>query len=442
MSQDERPYAEKTMRLLILWLTILTVLLTACEGVSPPVETPLQLVTSEPTQYSPSPQVTLQSSPITVTPPEPETLRLWLPPQFDPAAETPAAALLQARLDEFSERRGVNLVVRIKAVSGAGGLLDSLTTTSAAAPSVLPDLVVLPRDLLETAALKGLLHSYDNHTVVLDATDWYVYSQELARIQDSIYGLPFAGDALLLAYNQKAIPTPPVDWGMTLTSKLPLIFPASDPQALFTITMYQANQGVVRDEQGRPFLDPMVLSEVLSFYSGARGVGVMPERLAQYQSDQQVWEEFLEQRANMVIAWSSSYLSSHPEDASIAPIPTPDGSPFTLATGWVWALAARQEEHNELAVELAEFLTDSQFLANWTVEIGYLPVRSSALDGWSNASLKALLDQIAISAHLYPLSDILSGIDAPLQQAVVQVLKGQNDPVTAAQAAAASLTGP
>jgi len=430
------------MRLPILWLTILAVLMTACEGISPPVETPLQLATSKPTQYPPSPQVTMQSSPVSPTPPELETLLLWLPPQFDPAAGTSASGLLQARLDEFSERRGVNLVVRIKAVSGVGGLMDSITTTSAAAPSALPDLVALPRDLLETAALKGLLHSYGGQSVVLDATDWYVYSQELARVQDSIYGLPFAGDALLLAYHQNAVSVPPVDWAMTLTSNWPLVFPASDPQALFTITMYLANHGAVSDDTGRPFLDSLVLSEVLTFFSGARGVGVMPDRLVQYQSDQQVWEEFLEQRANLVIAWSSSYLSSQPVDASIAPIPTPDGTPFTLATGWVWALAARQEEHYELAVELAEFLTDSQFLAKWTAEMGYLPVRSNALDGWSDASLQALLDQIAISAHSYPLSDILSGVDTPLQQAAVQVLKEQNDPVTAAQAAAASLTGP
>ena len=168
----------------------------------------------------------------------------------------------------------------------------------------------------------------------------------------------------------------------------------------------------------------------------------MPDRLVQYQSYQQVWEEFLEQRADLIVAWSSSFLSSRPSDASIAPIPTPDGKPFTLSTGWVWALVARQEEQYELAVELAEFLVESQFLERWIVEIGYLPVRSSALDGWSDVPLKALLDQIAISAHLYPSSDILSGINSPMQQATIQVLKDQYDPVTAAQAAAASLTVP
>jgi multiple sugar transport system substrate-binding protein len=430
------------MRMHIIRLTVLVMFVTACGGLLPPVDTPLRVVTVAPTQVLPSPQVTTQFPSNSPTPPETTTLRLWLPPQFDPAADTKAGGLLKSRLDQFAKRRGINLSVRVKAINGAGGLMESLTTTSAVAPSALPDLVALPRDLLETAALKGMLHSYDNKTTILDEKDWYVYSHELARVQDSIYGLPFAGDALLLVYDRKAVPVPPVDWATTLTSGWPLVFPASDPNALFTITMYQADQGIVRDEQGRPVLDAAILADVLTFYSGALGVGVMPDRLAQYQSDQQVWEEFLEHQSNLAIAWSSSYFSNQTLEAGIAPIPTPDGTPFTLATGWVWALAARHGENYELAVELAEFLVDKQFLTDWTVEAGYVPVRSSALVGWSDASLRTILDQIAGSAHAIPSYDILTGIDTPIQQAVVQILKGQNDPVSAAQAAAVSLTGP
>jgi ABC-type glycerol-3-phosphate transport system substrate-binding protein len=430
------------MRYQVIGLTILAAFIAACVIIPSPVETPLHLATLKPVQNTPSLSLTRETSPVTPILPETETLRIWLPPQFDPASDTPAGKMLQSHLEEYRQRRGVNLEVRIKTVSGLGGLMDSLSTTSAAAPSALPDLIALPRDLLETATLKGLLHSYNGLTTILDAADWYVYSQELARVQDSIFGLPFAGDALIQAYDQNTISTPPADWAMTLTSGWPLLFPASDPQSLFTIAMYQADHGVLVNEQGRPFLDSKPLSEVLTFYSSARGLGVMPENLTQFQSYQQVWDEFLAHRANLVIVWSSSYLSNQLMESSIAPIPTPDGGSFTLASGWVWALAARQEEHYELAVELAEFLTEEQFLANWTGEIGYLPVRSSSLVGWSDASLQTILNQISTSAHLIPSSVFLSGIDTSLQQAVVQILKGQNDPVTAAQSAASSLTEP
>jgi len=430
-----------------LFLIILTVVSAACSGIYLQQETPISnpnttQADSLSLTESSFPPVTQPSS-ITISPaPKESTLRIWLPPQFNPSDESPAGELLLARLDEFSKRREVEVEIRIKANSGTGGILDSLTTASSAAPLSLPDLVAIPRDLLEIASLKGLLHSLDDQTTALDSPDWYEYSKDLARLQGSIFGLPFAGDALILAYHPQAIPEPPVNWSGVLTINRPFIFFASDPQALFTIAMYQANQGAVRDEQSRSSLDSKVLNEVLTFYFGARGVGVMPDFLTQYQDDQQVWEDLLENRADLVVNWASLYLNNQLESIAIAPIPTPAGAPYTLATGWVWAVAAHQGEDYSLAVELAEFLTDDQFLVTWSASAGYLPVRPSTLEGWTDTSLQLILNQIALSAALYPTSDELSVIAPPLQQAVIQVLKGQVEPFDAAQAAAESLSSP
>ncbi|HEX9012650.1 MAG TPA: hypothetical protein VF813_04005, partial [Anaerolineaceae bacterium] len=75
---------------------------------------------------------------------------LWLPPQFDPAADTEAGRLLKDRLQAFGKQEpGVNIDVRIKASSGPGGLLESLTAASAAAPDAVPSLVALSRSDLE-----------------------------------------------------------------------------------------------------------------------------------------------------------------------------------------------------------------------------------------------------------------------------------------------------
>ena len=81
-------------------------------------------------------------------------VRIWLTPEFDPEGKGTASGLLKARLEEFAaENPEVRLEVRVKAVDGSGGLLDSLVAANAAAPLVLPDLVLLPRPLLESAAL-------------------------------------------------------------------------------------------------------------------------------------------------------------------------------------------------------------------------------------------------------------------------------------------------
>lgn len=435
------------MKLLLYISLILLMMSAACSGVATITPLPAPENTpSLPATLQPQGETTpLPSS--TNTPGGPLTLRVWLPPQFDPALDTPASELLRQRLEEFTRQRSrLVLDVRIKAPYGPGGLLDSLTTASAAAPQSTPDLIALPRDALETAALKGLLYPYNAMTQVMKDEDWYDYAYELASIQDSIYGLPFAGDAMLLAYHSATVEEPPQDWSAALETKQPLVFPAADPQALYTLGLYRSLGGAIQDELGKPALDPIALTEVLTYYAEAERAGVMSAALTQYQSDDQVWAAFQENRAPMAITWGSRYLNfirdAPAGNHALAPTPTLDGTPYTLATGWVWSLSAKDSERQRIAVELAEFLTESAYLAAWTEVAGYLPPRPSALQQWSRQDLALVLDQIAKSAHALPSADILVGLSKPLWQAVIDVLREQADPLAAAQEATASLSAP
>jgi maltose-binding protein MalE len=165
---------------------------------------------------------------------------------------------------------GIEVEVRVKALSGTGGLLDSLVTTSAAAPQAMPDVVALSRVDLEAAALKGLLHTYSGPTDIQDGPDWYDYARQLAQIQNSVYGLPFAGDVGLLVYRPESIPVPPTDWSALLQNQAPFIFAAGDSDSIFTLTLYQARTGAIQDSQGQPYLEAAQLEEVLNFYAEAR----------------------------------------------------------------------------------------------------------------------------------------------------------------------------
>jgi ABC-type glycerol-3-phosphate transport system substrate-binding protein len=205
---------------------------------------------------------------------------------------------------------------------------------------------------------------------------------------------------------------------------------------------YQSRDGAIRDDEGRPYLEQETLTEVLTFYQEAELVEMMPYWLTQYQDDEQVWTTFEEGRADMVVTWMSNYFLSEEEGIAMAAVPTSDGAPFTLARGWVWALSTNQDPRKELAIELAEFLTENNFLASWNQAAGYLPPRPSSVRTWTNDELKIITSQIANSATLMPSSDIVTSLGGPLQQATVQVLKKQEEPLSAAQNAAASLTAP
>jgi multiple sugar transport system substrate-binding protein len=364
-------------------------------------------------------------------------IRIWLPPEFDPEGNSPASGLLKARLDEFTtENPEVRLEVRIKDLNGPGGLLESLAAANVSAPLTLPDLVLLPRPLLESAALKGLLTPFDGLTNIMDDRNWFDYARQLSRLKASTYGLPFAGDAMVLAYHPSLIEATPYNFDSLLPLSEELLFPASDPQALYTLGIYQDGGGSLQDEQGRPYLDKTILTKVFEFEQQASLAGVMPYWLTQYSNDEQVWEAFSGDQFPMAISWASTYMKNKPgtgDDLSMSPIPTWDGSPFTLADGWSWALAGRDPERRLQSVKLAEFLLENEFMAAWSSAAGYLPPRADALQGWEDASLHQIIEQISYSAQLVPPADLVSSLGPALEQAVVEVLKAESDPQTAAQ---------
>jgi multiple sugar transport system substrate-binding protein len=407
-----------------------------------PTNTPVEPTTPGTLEATPEEQSTIESnSPTeTPTPPGPLTLRIWLPPEFNPESGTPAGDLLKARLEEFAARKpDIKIDVRVKDLYGTGGILDTLVTANDAAQLALPDLVILPADILESGASQGILYPFDNLSSSLDDTDWFAFARSIARVKGRTYGLPFAADAMIQAVRPEIITEPSIAWSSLLEGTNPLIFPAADPNAFFTLAMYLANKGSITDQEGKPTLDEEPLVEVLTFYQQANTTGIMPFWLTTYQLDEQAWEGFSEARADQVITWVSRYLANFSPEFDATTIPTPDGTPFTLGKGWVWALTSPNPAHHASSVLLAEFLTESEFLANWTEAMGLLPTRPSALQSWQNGTLAAQLEPAARSLNPLPGEEILSILGPILQKATVDLLKDQSQPIDAARTAVESL---
>lgn len=393
-----------------------------------------ETVTVEPTATRPS----LPPTPTTV----PE-LTLWLPPEFNPASGTAAGDLLAARLKTFSEEHGgVIIKVRVKAASGSGNLLESLNAASGAAQNAVPGVLALQRADLEVAAIKGLIYPLDGASTAIDESDWYDYSRELAMVQGATFALPFAGDALVIAYRPGRVVAVPADLDALYRLSQPVAFPAGDNQALFVLSLYQSLDGAVEDSQRRPTLQPEILSRIFQIISDGEQRGIFPVWLSQYENNAQVWQAYEDQRVNALVTWASSYLAELPPDTAAVAIPSIDDTPQALATGWGWAVADPDPERRKLSIALAEYLADGSFLAKWTEAAGYLPTRPSAMAGWSNQSLKTVLSPVAISARARPSAEVLSGLGPVLKEALIKVMKQESDPTQAAQAAAERLVIP
>lgn len=422
------------MKKIMVGLFILVILLANC------AQSPIQETNSTPEPPSTPTDSLIPTQESTQSAPEPTILRLWVPPQFDPASDTPSGNLLQERLEQYTAQRpDIRIETRVKASSGSGGLLDSLSSANAAAPMVVPDLILLPRSSLEVAALKGLLFPYDGLTSTLNDSDWYPYAQELGQLQTSTFGLPFAGNALVSLYRPSEIEMPATDWLSALEVGQPIAFPAAEEEAYFPLAEYLSTGAPIQDADGRPFLDIAALTDVLNFFQEAESAGVMPFWLTQFTNDEQSLEAYTENQVNTTVTWINRYLSTLPGDTAAAPIITQDGTPFTLASGWVWALSNPQTERHAVSVDLAEFLTDSGFLSEWSETAGYLPPRASALEGWSNVALRNLVTKVVESARLIPSNEVMAVFGPALNQATVAILKQQSTPARAATEAIESI---
>ena len=70
-------------------------------------------------------------------------------------------------------------------------------------------------------------------------------------------------------------------------------------------------------------------------------------------------------------------------------------------------------------------------MSEWTHELGYLPTRPQALDGWEGDELKTSIDEVLQSAHPMPADDVVSIVGPILQGALVRVFNGEQPEVVA-----------
>ena len=371
------------------------------------------------TTPTPEPDGTETARPAT----EPRILRVWLPPQFDPNAETASANLLKQRLADFeAQHPGVEIEVRVKAEEGEANMLNALSVTSMAAPSALPDLVALSRPALEAAALKGLLHPIDGLSTTLQDPNWYGYARQLGQIENIGYGLPFAGNVFALVYRSELAKF--TNWEEILASEALLSFPAGDPQGLVGLALYVSGGGEIVTPQGSPILDQDVLTRVLTLIEDGLGASMLSPSLAIVGTDSQALQLYRDRNANMVITWASNYRPV--SDEYIMPLPGLDETPYSFATGWMWSLAGSNAENQALAVELAEYLIADEFIGEWTREAGYLPTRPSSVDG-QDPTIAGLIE----SAKPIPSNDVLSVLGQLMQDALIRVLNGERPAVVA-----------
>jgi len=390
------------------------------------------------------PQITMTNTPESVFFQDSRRgLRIWLPPQFDPNNDRLANQLLRDRLQAFYEQfSNLPIEIRLKAEDGPGGMLEALTAASEAAPLALPDLVLLPRKLVTPLAQSGILHPLDGYTQLAEEQKWYPYALQIATVENTTFGIPFVGDALLLAYPKSIATELPLNWNDWLVSRYTLGFAAADSQAPVMLALYLQAGGEILNAQGKPILEEAVLAELLENISYAYRQGKLPAWVTQAEDDQMVVQSLADGKIDSGYLWGSSFLNRNLQDWRVSAGFLANKTSLTLANGWIWASTSPLPDQIGISFQLATYLSQAEFLAPFSQAMGYLPTRSDAFSLWQSSELTKDLDTISQLAQGLPASTISDPIGAALRNAVLAVTKDRVPPKQAAADAVTNLNKP
>lgn len=414
-----------------LLLAVLLFSLAACEAIKSldfPWEEPAGVPTKTP--VLPTPTATLKISPtpeateITPTAISRETrLVLWLPPEFDPEADNEAARLLKSRLQRFARANAIEVDVRLKSSTGSSNVIESLITTSGAAPDNLPALALLRKQDLDSAYARGLVYSNEALLTLANSLDLYGFAREAVSFDGESFGIGLFGDPLIMTYQARSNQAPNDDWYAIHENFGRLGFAADDPQGRFLLLLYLAAGGETRDTQNHLILQKEPLERALQVLKDTAEAQHMSPAVPEMQTSSAVWQGFAEWRldtavmpASVVLKMTSSDLTGYPEPAFTQPA-------FSLTEAWVLAITNPNEAQQTLAIKLIQELSDTSFLTKWSEALNYVPALPVALGSWTNVTLKPSLEKTMNVARLYPRDETINSLGPVLRNATLMIVR-------------------
>ncbi len=431
----------------LLFLACVTAIgLAGCQGANTPTAGRSATPTPSDAVPQPSPDASIALSP-TPTAPAVITLTVWTALDFSPQAEGPAGEAMRQLLATFNEtQEDIQVEYVLKKPQGKGGLLDFLLTANFAAPSVLPDVILLEPHALRDAAGAGLVQPLDDLLPPSVQEDLFPFALEAGRFDGQLRGVQFQADVLHLLYNTSKLDTPPLTWTDVLTRpEARYLFPAGGRGGLAddTFLIHYLSTGVsLFDELGQLALDEESMTAVLGYYAAGVQSSVMPTTVLELESAVDAWPIYVEAKVAMTEMIASHYLANRHllRNTAYAAIPGQQGPASTVSRGWMIALVTTDPYRTAAAIRFLEWWLSSENNTNWNLAAGTLPVRRSAYRrlGEQDAYLAFVADLLE-TTHAYPLSPDYREVAAAWQIAIQAVITGEQSPQEAAAQVMASL---
>ncbi len=413
-------------------LLLLLALLSACSPDTPALSDSTEIFpgeqpTEEPLQSGVDPLNEPQSTALPeVTQEALGRLTVWMPDMLAPLGDETVTDFWTTQFAAFGDENAVTVELRRKRVGDAGGIVATLRSASTVAPGALPDLTLLHRDDLVTAARAGLIQPLDGRFAPAVLDDLYNPVLALGMVDGMLYGLPYAVTVEHLVLSGGTFPAAALTFDALLAQGLPFLFPAEQNSGLSSLflSQYYAAGGAPLSANSTT-VNAEALRTVLRFYERAVSAGLVDQAVLDYASPVDYRFLLVETTSAVAVVTSSTYLDLTQEGYTLdyAALPTPDGQPITTVNGWMWVLTSTSEARQSSALRLVDWLFDARRQSTFTSLLDFLPSQQTAFRFLSNQDYATFASDLLSSAHL-PLSDSAGGVVArALQSAFTAVIR-------------------
>jgi len=435
--------------ILFIAIVLLIISMGGCRVPSGPLNPPSPEATDIPTPTPLPPTPTPKATAPPALPSLPITSLVWWTPEDhapEPLSDAPGAQMLSQQIQAFSQGPdGLKVHVILKKPFGKGGILDFLRTASAAAPSVLPDLVTIHSDELAIAARAGLLYPLDELIPTEIRDDLFPFALQAGQVDGQLFGVQWDADVEHLAYDGRAVTTPPKTWEDLLTSKLTYAIPGAMVEGRVNdhFLIQYLGAGGHFDLAAEPPIDEAALRRVLDFLASARQSSCIPEFVLSLPDADACWDALVKGKVHMAQVDASRFLSERADFGwmRFATTPTWDGRTVTVSHGWMLAVAARDPERRARAAQVIAWLLRPENMGPWTRASHRLPTRRAALAHWGDEDPYVPFIRRQLEAAIpRPHDESFAAISRALQWAERQVISGNATPDQAVSQVMAEVT--
>ncbi|NLX11367.1 MAG: extracellular solute-binding protein [Chloroflexi bacterium] len=424
--------------------------LTPALGTTVPVGTTPTIAEDRAAPFNEVPAPIAQLVQLTPTPtaeptPTGERIMVWWPDELYPVSGTVADDVLREQFESFRLTYSTyDLEVRRRRANGLGGILPALRAALPVAPGAVPDLTLMRRSDMVTAATEGL---------IVPVTDWAPSDilnnllpgvQELGEINDVLYGIPYALNIVHSIYRETVFDTPPLTFDDVLAAEVPYLFPAGAGQGTMVnwvlLLQYRALDGDLLDETGGPVLESGPLTDVLRFYEQGVRAGIFDQGLLGQTQYNTYWDLFAAGEVNFIAVDTATYLGRRAglQNIGLAPIPTQTGDPITTMDGWMWVLTTQNPDRQRQARAFLSWIMRVSQQSLFTEALGILPSQQRAFRLWEDDTYADFVQTVLGAAHILPGAQYNNSAAVALQASFAEVLAGASA-TTAADAALNSL---